>query len=124
MVRNDLTLEELDVWGKDKGGWHGRRIAHADVSDADFTKDDVAELIASAESPARWDGISAAILKLKDGRFVSFESFYGPTGTGFYDDAYGGDADIHFGPDVETVVRLGLTDEGRDLLQISHPERT
>lgn len=124
-MRNTLPLTHLDIWGKDyPDQWHGRWIVHGGVSDADFTAGDVAEVIASATTPDAWDGFSAAVLRLTDGRFVSFESFYGPTGSGFCDDAYGGDADIHVAPDFDTIVRFGLTDEGRALLEIDSPNPT
>lgn len=101
--------------------WSGRLIAHDGASDADFTEDDVAAVVAEGASGDEWDGTVAAVLVLKDGRFVSYETFYGPTGNGFSEDAYGGDADLHFAPTYEAVVRWGLTDEGRRLCGIPNP---
>jgi hypothetical protein len=54
-------------------------------------------------------------MKLHDGRYVSFETFYGPTGDGFLRDAYGGDADLVFSSSYEAAIMLGLTEEGRRL---------
>jgi hypothetical protein len=69
----------------------------------------------------RWDGYEAAVFCLKDGRWVSYESTYGPTGSGFSADAYGGDADVYFAPSYEEIVRWGLTDEARRDMGIEQP---
>jgi hypothetical protein len=98
-----------------RGQWEERFVSLDDTPASDFTEDDVAEVVAAGESGDRWDGTVAAVLRLKDGRFVSYETFYGPTGDGFSLDAYGGDADLKFGATLEVVQRLGLTDEGRRL---------
>ena len=68
-----------------------------------------------------WDGEVAAILLLNDGRYVSYETFYGPTGDGFYEDAYGGDADLVFSSSLENALRYGLTKNGRKLVGMPLP---
>lgn len=120
---NEIDFDELTdgVNPFRRDDWSGRLIAHDGVSDAEFTEDDVEEIIASGSSGDQWDGTVAAVFKLKDGRFVAYETFYGPTGSGFVEDAYGGDADIHFAADLATVVRMGMTDEGRRLCGIEQP---
>lgn len=95
--------------------WDGHLVSLDETLTDDFTAEDVAEVIASGQSNDDWDGEVAAVLRLKDGRFVSYETFWGPTGDGFCADAYGGRADMHFGATLEVVQRLGLTDTGRRL---------
>lgn len=96
--------------------WHGRYVSLDGTAAGEFSMDDVAEIVAQGSTEDRWDGTVAAVLRLKDGRFVSWETFYGPTGDGFSEDAYGGDADLSFGASFGVVWRMGLTDDGRRLL--------
>lgn len=102
--------------------WNGRLVSINGTDTTDITPEDVAEVLAEYESGDQWDGSVAAVLKLKDGRFVTYETFYRPTGNGFSEDAYGGDADIHFASSYEDAVRWGLTDESRGWLGIEQPE--
>lgn len=98
-----------------RSGWHGQLVSLDDTSTDDFEAKDVAEVVACGSSDESWDGEVAAVLRLHDGRFVSYETFWGPTGNGFCEDAYGGNADLKFGASLEVVARLGLTDQGRRL---------
>lgn len=98
-----------------RGDWTGRLVSLDGTPTDDFTETDVAEVVASGATDDYWDGTAAAILRLKDGRFVAYETFWGPTGNGFSADAYGGEADLKFAHDLDTVTRLGLTDDGREL---------
>lgn len=116
----DLDSLRLDPTNRED--WHGRLISLDGTSAADFTDADVAEVVAAGDDGDEWDGSVAAVLRLNDGRYVSFETFYGPTGNGFSEDAYGGDADLNFAADLATATRLGLTDEGRRLCGIPNPE--
>lgn len=103
--------------------WHGQRLTPDGTStDWDIAQEDVAEVIGEASTGGEWDGKVAAVLRLNDGRFVAWETFYGPTGDGFIEGAYGGDADLTFASTLDQAVRFGLTDEGRNLLGIPHPE--
>jgi hypothetical protein len=117
------NLEELTdgVNPFNRGSWSGRLVSVDGALTADFTAEDVAEVVASGESGDQWDGTVAAVLRLNDGRFVAYETFYGPTGSGFSEDAYGGDADLHFARSLEEVVRMGLTDDGRELCGLVSP---
>lgn len=101
--------------------WHGRLVSIGGAATTDFTADDVEEVVAEGVHEKGYDGSVAAVLKLKDGRFVTYETFWGPTGNGFSEDAYGGDADLHFAATFEDAVRWGLTDEGRRLCGIEQP---
>lgn len=116
------TFEDLYLDPTNRDNWHGRLISLDGTSAEDFTEQDVVEVVAHGDSGDVWDGEVAAVLRLTDGRYVSYETFYGPTGHGFSEDAYGGDADLNFGADLDTVVRLGLTDEGRCLCGLPNPD--
>lgn len=78
---------------------------------------EVQRIVAAASSGDEWDGVVAAVVRLKDGRYLAYETFYGPTGSGFYEDAYGGDADVWIGT-LAQVRRMGLTNEGRRMLRL------
>lgn len=116
-------LEQRREWGDD-GSWHGRVISHGGTStELPDGFSDLGKIVAQYESDVSdYDGNVAAVVRLSDGRFMSWETFWGPTGSGFSEDAYGGDADIHFANDLDTIVRFGLTDEGRGWLNLSLPE--
>lgn len=58
---------------------------------------------------------SAGIVELVDGRYVAWESSWGPTGSGFHPDAYGGTADILFAA-TEEAARGALSEKARELL--------
>lgn len=109
----------------DLSSWHGHRIAHGGAPPTPFTEEDVAEVIASYDSAAPHgyldEGNVACVVRLKDGRFVSWETFYGVTGDGFHEDAYGGEADIHYAGTLDDIIRFGLTDEGRENLKLTLP---
>jgi hypothetical protein len=112
----DLTAG-INPFGS-RSQWHGRLVSVDGVAKDDFTAADVAEVIARGETGDDWEGTVAAVMRLHDGRFVAYETFYGPTGDGFSEDAYGGDADLHFASTLDAVVRFGLTDIGRDLCSL------
>lgn len=99
-----------------RGTWHGQLLTRDGTSTEMPTEDDVAEVVAQASTGDQWDGKVAAVLRLKDGRFVAWETFYGPTGNGFSEDAYGGEADLTFAGSLAGAIQWGLTDEGRGLL--------
>lgn len=84
-----------------------------------ITSEDVESVLYHGSSGDEWDGVEAAILKLRDGRFVGYETWWGPTGSGFSEDAYGGDAKLCFGSDLDLVARMALSDESRRL--VSYP---
>lgn len=121
---NPFEILEDRRKARDDGIWHGRVISHGGAStELPNGFSDLAEIVAQYESDeSQWDGDVAAVVRLNDGRYVSWETFWGPTGDGFSEDAYGGEADIHFANDLDTIVRFGLTDEGRRWLNLSLPE--
>jgi hypothetical protein len=75
--------------------WTGSFVAVDDCPTTDLTRDDVAVVLAYGETDSMdWDGESAGVVLLHDGRVIAWESNWGPTGSGFCCDAYGGEADI------------------------------
>lgn len=101
----------------DRGQWSGRLISvdGTDTTDFNDRPDEPAEVIAAGDTGSGWDGDSAGVARLTDGRFVAWDTNWGPTGDGFYEDAYGGDADIFFGATEEAVVWMGLSAFARTL---------
>lgn len=103
-----------------RGMWSGRCIS-VDGTDATvFPPDEalLAEVLAAGDTGDGvddWDGDVAAVFRLADGRFVAYETNWGPTGDGFSEDAYGGDANLFFGASEEAVVWFGLSMNGRKL---------
>jgi hypothetical protein len=100
--------------------WSGEFISADGAPIDDFVLNDVSELIAYGETDDHWDGESAGVVRLKDGRVVAWESSYGPTGTGFCCDAYGGDADIVVAHTVEAALSR-ISERCRELLVWSTP---
>jgi hypothetical protein len=96
-------------------GWTGRLISVDGTSAEDFADTVEPEVIAAGESAPGWDGEVACVMRLPDGRFVAYETQWGPTGDGFCCDAYGGDADLFFGATADAVIWLGLSATGRQL---------
>lgn len=98
-----------------RGEWTGELVSIDGCDNADFTYDDVEEVIAYATTPDEWDGENAGIARLKDGRFIAWECAWGPTGNGFSADAYGGTADIAFAK-TEEAARGALSERATMLL--------
>lgn len=119
-----ITQDELDrisdkfsvPWGRST--WHGQLVSTDGTPTVDFSAGDV-HLVVSIGPAERsdWEGYDVGVALLKDGRFVSRESSRGPTGSGFSEDAYGGDADIAFSSTYDAAVRH-ISEAGReDLVQ-------
>jgi hypothetical protein len=98
--------------------WHGELISVDGTAATPFTEEEVERILYAGATPDDWDGQQAAVLLLKDGRYVAYETDWGPTGDGFNEDAYGGDADVYFGKDLNRLVLTALTDSGRRLCGI------
>lgn len=78
--------------------------------------EDVAIVLAYGSTPKDWDGEEAMVLQLMDGRFVSWESTWGPTGSGFCCDAYGGDAVVWFSADAKAATSR-MSEKALDLIR-------
>lgn len=86
-----------------------------------FRAEDVAEIMYHGNTGADdWDGNEAAVIRLRDGRLAAWETWWGPTGGGFSEDAYGGDADVWFSqPEhLRELIAQALTDHGREMCGI------
>lgn len=105
-------------WRRRSDNWSGKLITLDDTPTTDFKREDIARVFAAnmRGEMGGWDGKAAAIIQLKDDRWVAWESFWAPTGSGFSYDAYGGDSNVYFGSTLENVIAYGLTNDGRDIL--------
>lgn len=112
------TIEDIKLqpWKEARHGWRGELISADGASVEDFSESDVAEVLQYAETADAWDGETAGVIRLKDGRFVAWEADWGPTGDGFCCDAYGGTADLVFGQTQDAVLSR-LTERARGLLR-------
>ncbi len=91
--------------------WHGKLYSLDGTSLADFKRDDLDKVIYSYSTPTdNWDGVCASVCKLKDGRFIAWETSWGPTGNGFSEDAYG---DIYVSSTLEDAFLKGISTEIR-----------
>lgn len=114
---SELRLNPFDLTKSDE--WFGEFISLDGTPAGTITETDLAEVLHHGSTdPYDWDGTEAAVLQLKDGRLVAYETNWGPTGNGFYCDAYGGDANLYFARDLNLLVKTALTDHGRRLCGI------
>jgi len=117
-----IRVTPFREWGKDKGAfttsWERNLRSLDDTPASEFRADDIAEVLYQGDTGDDWDGKAAAVFRLKDGRLVAYETFWGPTGDGFNEDAYGGDAELVFASDLRLLVNAALTDEGRRLIGV------
>ncbi len=123
-ARLDALLEisgGVNPFRRSGTSWHGRLRSVDGTAVDDFDWEDVAEMLAhyatsDPDGGKVWDGDALGLIRLKDGRFVTWETTWGPTGDGFHEDAYGGEADVIFASTFEAALRFGLTEDGRRLL--------
>lgn len=99
-----------------RGDWYGSFISADGTEAGDFKEEDVAEVLAYWDTGGKWDGDTAGLVRLKDGRFVAWEASYDCTGNGFSCDAYGGESDIIFGSTVDAALR-GIGEVARSELE-------
>lgn len=127
LVQQNVQLDvTVHPWGDDPekpSSWDGCVRSIDDASTEWATLADVDEVVAQFNDDAdEYDGECAAVVRLKDGRFMSWATFWGPTGDGFHEDAYGGDAEIFYAPTLEAIQRWALTAEHRRRLGLALPE--
>lgn len=106
------ATSEINPAPWDRYDWSGSLISLDGASNADFKEEDVDAVLAYWDTGDDWDGNTAGIVRLKDGRFAAWEAGYGPTGNGFQCDAYGGGSDIFFAMTAEVALR-GVGEEAR-----------
>lgn len=114
MSDTTLTMPHVNPFNR-RGDWYGKIQSFDEALETDFTGDALEELLFAGDSGGGWDGDVSGIAKLKDGRYVAWETTWGPTGDGFNQDAYGGDATIFVAMTLEDVAMKGLTPQGREL---------
>ncbi len=107
-------LTSVSPWYR--GEWYGEIHTLDGASTRDFDLEDLDEVLFSGQNGDGSSGEVAGIARLKDGRFVTWETFYDVTGDGFAADAYGGNADILVSRTLKNAAMLGLTPEGRKLV--------
>lgn len=96
--------------------WDGAYRSVDGTPTGHFSEEDVAEVLYhGGYGFDDYDGFEAAVLKLRDDRLVAYETWWGPTGSGFSADAYGADADVWFASEghLKELVLQALGDEGR-----------
>ena len=72
---------------------------------------DVISVLAHGCTPDDWDGYAAAaVLVLRDGRFMGWSLWWGPTGSGLCCDAA-----AYFASSLDTIIWQGLDVMGREL---------
>lgn len=101
-------------------GWDDTRSSVGDANTDPPDVEDIDEVLYQGDTGDDWDGTAVFVAKLKDGRYMAYETSWGPTGDGFSEDAYGGDAEVWFaGPnDLNKLILTALTDHGRRLVGI------
>lgn len=139
MGRTSVPHIPISACNEHPFGWNGRRSDHGALVSVDGTPTseimlhDVTAIVAYGDSDGRpvqepkgrgsWDGDAAGIARLVDGRFIAWESWWGPTGSGFSCDAYGGDAEILFGASPAALLPH-LTEKARELLVFAADEHS
>ena len=110
------AIDDISPAPWSRGEWHGSLVSVDGTSTADFTREDVSRVVAwGTTGEDEWDGETAGVALLKDGRYIAWEASWGPTGNGFSEDAYGGESDIFFA-DEPRVAASALSERSRELL--------
>lgn len=114
----DESIDKISPapWGR--SDWTGELVSADGCPTTDFAREDVERVVwwATTDEGA-WDGDTAGVVQLKDGRFVAWEADWGPTGDGFSCDAYGGTADIAFARTQEAA-ELYLSEKAKELPRV------
>ena len=118
MKTYQMILEKCSSVPWLRSSWHGSFLSLDGAEIHDFTYEDVydgdeQDALMFGDGVGECDGHCCAVFRLKDGRWVAYESSWGPTGSGFHEDAYGGDANITFARTRENAIRLGLSQSSR-----------
>lgn len=86
-----------------------------------FSALDVERVLAYGDSGAGWDGSVAGLALLRWGQYLAWESWWGPTGSGFHSDAYGGDQEVMVALDPVVALRA-IPENKRELLVFATDE--
>lgn len=116
MIKTEAQgLESVQPCPFERYEWSGELISVGGCPSYDFTDEDIVRVVCWGSTGDKWDGETAGVLLLRDGRFAGWEASYGPTGNGFRCDAYGGDADIYFANTKEGAMRH-ISERAREVL--------
>ncbi len=113
MSGEDFARFESGEFPWDRSGWSGDLVSLDGAEPSDVTFEDVAEVVWLRPLGVCWSGTSAGVARLRDGRFVAWESDVDATGSGFHGDAVGGFADVMFASTEEEAL-LGISEAGRE----------
>jgi hypothetical protein len=95
--------------------WEGRVESVDGTDDKEVPENSFVFLLAGGDSGQDWDGYSAGVALIEDGRWICWYTDWGPTGDGFSCDAYDGDATIYVATDPREFQKKALGSEGRML---------
>lgn len=115
-VVRGMRLEPFSAFGS--ANWFGSINAIGECSTDEPEISDVVEVVSHCETGDRFEGNSYAVVRLLDGRFLAWETWWGATGDGFFHDAYGGDSDVVVSMSLALICRLGISDEARSALDL------
>lgn len=101
--------------------WKGKVVSLDEASSDDIDENSLVFCLLSGRTKGYWDGESAGIALIKDGRWVAWETWWGPTGDGFNHDAYGGSEVIYVATHPEVLRTRGLGENGRHLCGLTLP---
>lgn len=108
------TIEDIKLqpWKEARHGWRGELISADGASVEDFSESDVAEVLQYAETADAWDGETAGVIRLKDGRFVAWEADWGRRRASFWTQSL-----YKFSGQTQDAVLSRLTERARGLLR-------
>lgn len=117
MKLTDIQISQYNQgWGYQGGNWNGTCVSLDGSPTEPIDCAGAAEIIRYGVTRTMdWDGKEVVVLRLANGVYAGWETWWGPTGHGFCEDAYGGDTDILFGATAEIVLQH-LTESARELL--------
>lgn len=101
--------------------WGGSYVSLDECEAGPITEEDVESVVHLYEEGSGYDGKEFVVLRLWDGRYVGYETWYGATGTGFRCDAYGGNVDVFFANDYDLLMTMGMGDEARERFEYDDP---
>lgn len=115
-----------DSWGEEnpyaQPGDYGRVVGIHGASTHPSRLHDVVEIVHDwSEGGTFTEGSVFGVVRLSDGRYLSWTSWTDVTGTGFYPDAYGGNTDIFYSNSLEDAINFGLEDWCRDIIEGKDP---
>lgn len=115
MKFNEKPLREVPWF---RSAWSGHIVSLDDCPNTDVTAEDVVTVIAYGSTVDDWSGSVCGIAKLRDDRYVGWDSWWDATGSGFCEDAYGGSQDFWVARDPELFLGV-LSEQKLELLEFA-----